>query len=196
MASASVAGHHQTGAPLLHQFDIAADIGGQTGRPVAMASRMVLEMPSPSEGSAKAMQSAHDLGYVLALTGQPGEVATPAASENGQRLLAQRPFTHQHQPQPLAQRWLRCCRASTKARARQRLILDGLHAACTCPPAKSRLRRRGSLESDSGPGWMKALSSPRRCRSESRASAAMPHDGSDSGRSPATARCNVSRTAL
>jgi hypothetical protein len=38
---------------VVHQIGIAADIGGHHRHPLAMASRMVLEMPSASDGSTK-----------------------------------------------------------------------------------------------------------------------------------------------
>ena len=72
-----------------------------TGKPVDIASRMVLEMPSPKEGKHKKIHRPHQLRNVRAFTGKPSEAFRSGFTQHVDTFCAGASFADYQEPQPL-----------------------------------------------------------------------------------------------
>ena len=95
-----VAGRHQVAGDFrrLTSSGLPPTAVASTGRPVAIASRMVLEMPFGQRGQHEGIQPAHDIRHILALAGQPSEVRHPPGCAGWPSTSARkRPVAHHRQ---------------------------------------------------------------------------------------------------
>ena len=87
-----------------------------TGNPLAIASRMVFEMPSARDGSTKTSSPRMTSGTSARAPGIQVSGATPASRQDLLDLRPQRTLTDDQQAHPLTRRRVRST-ARTKARA-------------------------------------------------------------------------------
>ncbi len=109
---------------------------------------MVLEIPSPRDGSTKQSSAAHDLWNVVALAGEPSQFTRATVFQDALALGTQCAFADDHQPHSIS-----CSRIHLKRqhkRARQRaLILDRVHPPHGADQPMLRTAKRAAIDRSS-----------------------------------------------
>jgi hypothetical protein len=120
-----------------------------TGKPLAMASRMVLEMPSATDGSTKACRPRMTSGTSLrSPAARPDR--QPCIAQHGLHLGAQRALAHHHQAQARLAALGASCRARHKGLG-QRVWSLTVCMRPTVPTSQCRGDRMGNPQSGTGP---------------------------------------------
>jgi hypothetical protein len=142
------------GPTRFNQFTIAADVVAITGKALAIASRMVFDTPSASEGSTKQSSPRRISGTSSRSPGSHANSATPACSSSACACARSGPSPIITSRRRLPN-WGNVFSTRMKASASARLILDHLHAPDGTDQATHRIGKWAAGNRLTGLGRMK-----------------------------------------